>query len=60
MRRTGVAAVKSAGMVTVCVPQLCGHRVLHELETVLDAQFQDRHPDSAAPMASGRYIQAHG
>ena len=24
---TGVAAVKSAGMATVCVPQLCGHRV---------------------------------
>ena len=27
MRMTGVAAVKSAGMATVCVPQLCGHLV---------------------------------
>ncbi len=27
MRRTGVAAAKSAGMLTVCVPQLCGQRV---------------------------------
>ena len=27
MRMTGVAAVKSAGMATVCVPQLCGQRV---------------------------------